>query len=388
MSFDKGAETLDASSRWQTEDSMNQQLKIIDGDGHIFEDGEAIARHFPYSAAGGRLRSGVFPAFSHIQYSLTRTPPGAFATAPDGRFQNPGPDGWIEFMDQIGFDYAVLFPTAGQRIGRIVDRDYALGAARAYNDWLAETYLRRDSRFKGIAILPMHDAEAALEEMQRAYTELGMCGVLFPATGVHLNLGAKPYWPVYAEAGRLGCPVVVHGGGHWDLGMETMNVSTGANAIGHPMSLAIALAEMVFNNLFERFAGLRVAYLEGGPLWFLMALERFSRSYEAGTPINPRGELLHLPEGQTVADYLRSLIKAGRLVVGIEGGETDLAYAIKIAGEQAFMFSSDFPHEVNIHTVQKEIRELRERGEFSETAKQAILRGNAERFYKLGAASN
>ena len=38
------------------------------------------------------------------------------------------------------------------------------------------------------------------------------------ATGVHLNLGAKPYWPVYAEAARLGCPVVVHGGGHWDLG--------------------------------------------------------------------------------------------------------------------------------------------------------------------------
>ena len=56
---------------------MKQQLKIIDGDGHIFEDGEAIGRHFPYSAAGGRLRSSVFPLNSHIQYSLTRTPPGA-----------------------------------------------------------------------------------------------------------------------------------------------------------------------------------------------------------------------------------------------------------------------------------------------------------------------
>jgi predicted TIM-barrel fold metal-dependent hydrolase len=290
-------------------------------------------------------------------------------------------------MDQLEFDYAVLFPTAGQRIGRIVDRDYAVGAARAYNDWLAETYLGRDSRFKGIAIVPMHDADAALEELRHAYTELGMSAVLFPATGVHLNLGAKPYWSVYAEAARLGCPVVVHGGGHWDLGMDTMNVSTGANAIGHPMSLAIALAEMLFNNLFERFPGLRVAYLEGGPLWFLMALERFSRSYEAGTPINPRGELLRLPEGQTVADYLRALIQAGRLVVGIEGGETDLAYAIKVAGEQAFMFSSDFPHEVNIHTVKKEIRELWEREEISQSAKQASLRGNAARFYKLDAAT-
>ena len=367
---------------------MKQQLKIIDGDGHIFEDGDAIARHFPYSIAGGRLRSGVFPLHSHIQFSLTRTPPGSFATAPDGRFHNPGPEGWIEFMDQIGFDYAVLFPTAGQRIGRIVDRDYALGAARAYNDWLAETYLRRDCRFKGIAILPMHDAEAALEELQRAHTELGVCGVLFPATGVHLNLGAKPYWPVYAEAARLGCPVVVHGGGHWDLGMDTMNVSTGANAIGHPMSLAIAMAEMLFNNLFERFPGLRVAYLEGGPLWFLMALERFSRSYEAGTPINPRGELLRLAEGQTVGDYILNLIQAGRLVVGIEGGESDLAYAIKVAGNEAFMFSSDFPHEVNVQTVRKEIQELRKREEISEKAKDGILCGNAARFYRLGAASN
>ena len=362
---------------------MTQQFKIIDGDGHIFEDGEGIARHFPYTEAGGRLRGDVFPTQSHIQFSLTHRPPGSFGIGSDGRFHNPGPAGWIEFMDQIGFDYAVLFPTAGQRIGRIVDRDYAVGAARAYNDWLAEDYLRRDSRFKGIGILPMHDPEAALEELRHAYTELGMGGVLFPATGVHLNLGAKPYWPLYAEAARLGCPVVVHGGGHWDLGMETMNVSTGANAIGHPMSLAIALAEMVFNNLFERFPGLRVAYLEGGPLWFLMALERFSRSYEAGTPVNPRGELLHLPEGQTVADYIRGLIQAGRLVVGIEGGETDLAYAIKVAGDGAFMFSSDFPHEVNAQTVLKEIRELRESEEISEAAKEAILRGNAARFYGL-----
>jgi predicted TIM-barrel fold metal-dependent hydrolase len=372
-----------AASCGDKENTMEHQVRIADGDGHIFEDGEAIARHFPYSALGARLRSGVFPLNSHIQYSLTRTPPGAFATTPDGRFQNPGPAGWVEFMDQIGLEYAVLFPTAGQRIGRIVDRDYALGAAQAYNDWLAETYLARDRRLKGVAILPMHDAEAALAELNRAYTKLGFSAALFPATGVQLNLGAKPYWPVYAEAARLGCPIVVHGGGHWDLGMDTMNVSTGANAIGHPMSLAIALAEMLLNNLFDRFAGLRVAYLEGGPLWFLMALERLSRSYEAGTPINPRGELLHLPERQTVADYLRGLIKAGRLVIGIEGGESDLAYAIKVAGEEAFMFSSDFPHEVNTQTVKKEIRELCEREEISESAKQAILWGNAVRFYRL-----
>ncbi len=358
---------------------------VIDGDGHIFEDSGGIARHFPYTAVGGKLRSGVFPLNSHIQYSLTRTPPGAFATNAEGKFVNPGPEGWIKFMEEAEIDHAVLFPTAGQRIGRIVDRDYACGAARAYNDWLAATYLQRDKRFKGVALLPMHDAEAALAELQHAHKDLGMAAALFPATGVHLNLGAKPHWPVYAEAARLGIPIVVLGGGHWDLGMETMNVSTGANAIGHPMSLAIAMAEMVLNNLFDRFTGLRVAYLEGGPLWFLMALERLSRSYEAGTPVNPRGELLQLPEGQTVSDYIFGLVRAGRIVVGIEGGESDLPYAVKVAGEGAFMFSSDFPHEVNLHTVRKELNELRERDGLSDSAKQAVLRGNAAKFYNFAA---
>jgi len=117
-----------------------------------------------------------------------------------------------------------------------------------------------------------------------------------------------------------------------------------------------------------------------------MALERFSRSYESSTPVNPRGELLQLPEGQTVSDYIRGLIQADRLVVGIEGGETDLPYAIKVAGTGAFMFSSDFPHEVNAETVKKEVRELREREEVSEEAKEAILSGNAARFYRLAAA--
>ena len=118
-------------------------------------------------------------------------------------------------------------------------------------------------------------------------------------------------------------------------------------------------------------------------MWFLMAIARLTRSFEAGVPINPRGELLQLPQGQTVADYVRKLVEDGRLVVGIEGGESDLPYAIKVGGEGAFIFSSDFPHEVNTHTVQKEIRELRENEEISASAKEAILYGNAATFYGL-----
>ena len=170
---------------------MDQTIQIIDGDGHIFEDGDGIARHFPFSAAGGRLRSGVFPLNSHIQYSLTRRPPGAFATTPDGRFENPGPEGWVRFMDQVGISRAVLFPTAGQRIGRIVDRDYAVGAARAYNDWLAETYLRRDARFRGIALVPMHGSTQNLIDLIAKYAVARRQNADVMADGNTLRLNGK-----------------------------------------------------------------------------------------------------------------------------------------------------------------------------------------------------
>ena len=52
-----------------------------------------------------------------------------------------------------------------------------------------------------------------------------------------------------------------------------------------------------------------------------------------------------------------------------------------------FVVIQKFP-EADTQTVTKEIRELREREEISEAAKQAILRDNAARFYKLAAAPN
>ena len=71
---------------------MTQPVKIIDGDGHVFEDHEAIAKHFPYGMEVGRLErgGGLFPSRSHIQFSLTRRPPGAFGIGSDGRFRNRG----------------------------------------------------------------------------------------------------------------------------------------------------------------------------------------------------------------------------------------------------------------------------------------------------------
>ena len=122
-----------------------------------------------------------------------------------------------------------------------------------------------------------------------------------------------------------------------------MNVFAATHAIGHPVGIMIGLAGMLFNGVFERFPGLRVGFLEGGVGWFLMALERFNGSYGAFTPFDPRGELLKLPDGMDVGDYMLSLCRQGRIRVGVEGDEPSLSYAVHVAGPEAFIFSSDIP---------------------------------------------
>ena len=164
--------------------------------------------------------------------------------------------------------------------GKIVSLDYAVAVSRAYNDWLYETYVKFNPRFKGMALIPMQDPEEAAKELRRAVTELGMLGAMMPSNGLPSPLGAKMYWPVYAEADRLGCCLAVHGGAHDRFGMDHMNMYVPVHALGHPWGLTINCADIVYNGIFDRFPRVRIAFLEGGVAWLLLLLERLHASHE------------------------------------------------------------------------------------------------------------
>ena len=353
-------------------------MRIIDGDGHVFEDAEGMAKFLPDQFRRGRTPDRWFPPTDHFHSFIGETPPGSF--------RRVGPDGWIEFMEDIGLDQAVLYTTGGLSFGKVFHLDWAIALARAYNNWLHETYLTRDPRFKGMALIPMQEPEAAIEELRRAVLELGFCGAMLPTTGLKDHLGAKEYWPVYAEADRLGCALGLHGGAHSGLGFDHMNVYTPVNAMGHPLALLINFSGILFNGIFDRYPSAKFGFMEGGVAWLLLALERFDRAHETHVQWNPRAELSPAPD-ENVSDYISQHVKAGRLFVGCEGDEPGLVYAAQQVGAEAFIFSSDFPHEVNNELCKEEIRELQELEELTTADKEAILHGNAERFYGLAKAA-
>ena len=61
--------------------------------------------------------------------------------------------------------------------------EWAVLACRAYNNWLYDRFLNKNSRLKGMALLPLQNVEDAALELRRAVKELGMLGGMLPSNG-------------------------------------------------------------------------------------------------------------------------------------------------------------------------------------------------------------
>ncbi len=305
--------------------------RIIDGDGHIMEDIAGIVSYMPDEFKGksfGEARSerNPFPPIDHL-HSANRhiTPPGAFA--------NVGPDGWMEFLDEVGVDSTVLYTTSGLGFGKIVSRDWAVMLAQAYNNWVYDTYLKRGDRFQAMGLLPLQEPDAAVEELRRIVQDLGFVGAMLPSTGAQQpHLGDSKFWPLYAEAERLGCALGIHGGAHEGFLMDDMSPYAPINALGHPMGQMVAFAGIIFNGVFDKYPGVRIGFLEAGAAWLLTCMERFNGSWASHVQYDPRGRFLQIREGERVSDYICRHIDEDRIFVGVEGDELALPEALRLTG--------------------------------------------------------
>ena len=143
--------------------SSTLDTRIIDGDGHITEDEPGIiARMEPSYRRIAEQNTLVFPPLDHLHAGrAVETPPRR-----DGR-PLVGPKGWLNFLDDVGIDWTVLYPTKALAYGNIVSLDYAAVVCRAYNDWLAEFCQASPKRLMGVAMINVDDVQQGVEELQR-----------------------------------------------------------------------------------------------------------------------------------------------------------------------------------------------------------------------------
>lgn len=128
--------------------------------------------------------------------------------------------------------------------------------ARLVNDAIADVGRRYPGRFIGLAVLPLQDMDASLNELDRCITKLGMKGVL-----LYSNLGGSfpdesQYRPLFREVERRQIPLLLHPAYPVTYDVTQAYEMTGMLALMFDTS--IALCRIILSGLLDEYPRLKL----------------------------------------------------------------------------------------------------------------------------------
>ncbi len=168
-------------------------------------------------------------------------------------------------MDRVGIDYQLLSPNPLTYFHWI---NSAQGRAfcRTHNDALAELVAPRRERLGATAAVPIQDIGFAIEETQRAVTELGMFAP-YIGTDFPLSLCAPEMDRFYAALVALNVPLFIHpapagiDGPAGDPNLSQFDLDI---IVGFTAQETAAVCNLIYGGVLERHPNLDVVLSHGG----------------------------------------------------------------------------------------------------------------------------
>jgi uncharacterized protein len=252
-------------------------------------------------------------------------------------------------LDLLGFDRQLVFPTfaSSQFIGH-EDREVRRAGNRALNRGIVD-FCSHDERLLPVAFVPLGDPEWAAAEVGRCLAD-GAAAVQVtheaPRVHSHTHPAFDGVWGALAEAG---VPFVLHVGGArlnvapslHDNGLPPVtDFLGGGENIRSKDSIALSHAPELFltcmamDGVLDRFPRLRGAAIELGAVWvpaMLAKLDLATRNFRKSEPQLNAMEL-------SPREYIH------RQVWFTPFPGEPVGAMIDQAGEDLFLFSSDYPH--------------------------------------------
>jgi predicted TIM-barrel fold metal-dependent hydrolase len=350
---------------------MTTQPRIIDADGHVMELDEELVEYLPspFGEQWWHRTYSIWPGWDGYVRALRK--PGGWVR--DGR--GPNAEDWLNFLDTNRIEKTVLYPTQGLTLGVYQDVEFAIALARAYNDWLYDRFMRASPRLIGVALLPVQDVQASVQELRRCVAELGMPGAVVPSV-----VQARPYFgdpiyhPLWEAAQELNVPIAPHSGTAAYLGLDGLQNQAAAHCLEHPFGQWRQFTHMMFEGVFELFPRLRVAVLECGVGWVPWMMDRMDEEIERKGRFTQRLK-------QKPSDYFRS----GNLFFTGEVEEATLPYFAQHVRPDIILWASDYPHERSVDEFSHDIPTLLERDDVSDDLKRRIFWDNPIRLYGFDA---
>ncbi len=270
-------------------------------------------------------------------------------------------------MDEAGVDVSVLSCLLGWSA--------PLEECRFINDDLAAIEKKYPGRFVGLAQAPILEGKAALDELRRAISGLGLHGVTITSQVHGLSLDSPKLYDFYQTVCELDAVVFVHPA-LVPTGYEHLKDYDLPRVLGREVDLTVATTRLIAGGIFDRFPSLKIVMAHFGGGIAAVKDRLVAKGYRFGTLKRPFG------------DYYEMIYFD---MAGFEGGLTALHCALQGISPQRLVFASDYPQDftgVNTDTG-KGMRELRgyieaiRRLDLPEATKEAILGGTAAQLLKL-----
>lgn len=283
-------------------------------------------------------------------------------------------------LDEWGLDAAVLLPNFGLLFETQVGaRDVGALTAnlRAWNRWIAGVDADHE-RLLGVGHLSLRDADWAVDEIGRL-AEAGIRAAMIapqPVDGRRLSHpDLEPVWETFAGHGVA--PIFHVGDFHplpgpwYEPDPEPVNKLLDSTFLW--FGPAVATTDLIVNGVLERHPDLRLGIIELTASWVPNHLLMMDGAW--GFYAAQRGEpYADLP--MAPSEYFRRQVRVGALAY------EQPATLVEQAGEDVFMYGSDWPHAEGIAHPVASYEELL--GPLPDSAREKLFAGNVR--WLLGAA--
>jgi predicted TIM-barrel fold metal-dependent hydrolase len=276
----------------------------------------------------------------------------------------------LKDQERDGVQAEVLYGVLGASM-RLNDAEAASEMLRIYNEWLADFCATHPDRYAGLASIPSHNIDAAVEEARRV-AKTGVLRGLDIANRPDLQPFWDPCWePLWVVAEEAKLPIHLHtiGGSLPDLSKLAPKVGRAAFATmisSFQMYMALPLMAVIFGGVLERHPGMKMVIGESGIGWLPYVLDHMDLEWE--------DQFHDLDLKMKPSEYWRrqcyATYQSDR--VGIK--------MLDEIGEDNIMWGSDFPHPDGIWPDSQEYigREL---GNLPAARRHKIVCANAAALY-------
>jgi len=268
----------------------------------------------------------------------------------------------LKVMDNAGIDISILSPNIPGPC--MLAPELALKGAQIVNNYIAKVILKHPDRFAGIASLPWQNANEAIQEMDRAGDELGLCAVM-----LFSNIGGRPvddadFEPIYAHAESKGLPIVIHptfpswGAAIKDYMMIPM--------VGFQLDSSLALLRLILGGVLERYPRLQILMPHvGGVLPYMIG----RIDYQTEIMGRGREHITRAPSEHLKRLYLDTVSPSSQAI----------RYACDFSGADHLVFGTDDPWIDTQYYV-----DLIEGLNISDREKSLIFSENAKKLFNIG----